>query len=322
MRDKYEMGATGSSSSAEGERGIWKKVWSAAVPSKLRVFAWKVVRNGLPTRANKDMHVVLPTERDLRNVGPDWLLMILDRYDVEVCSNFLMLIWTCWNVRNNVLQAGEGISIAGSVLFLTRYIEALLQIRQQNEVGDARGKQKLMAGRLARASTRRLGSDSKWTPPIGQAIKFNVDGAFIKETGKAAVGVIVRYGEGHPLLTDWRWLRQCRDAEEAEALACLEGIRMASRWPDRAVILESDCSTVIGKLRVEGLERSLVAPIILDIRGDASHLQGVSFVKIRREQNRVTHELAHLAIRTSECRVSFADVPECTHQSLVYSKLP
>jgi hypothetical protein len=53
MREKYEMGCTGSSNNPEGERAIWKKIRRAEVPSKVRVFAWKVVRNGLPTRLNK-----------------------------------------------------------------------------------------------------------------------------------------------------------------------------------------------------------------------------------------------------------------------------
>lgn len=44
---------TGSSVRPDGERCLWTKLWTAQVPSKVRVFAWKVVKNGLPTRANK-----------------------------------------------------------------------------------------------------------------------------------------------------------------------------------------------------------------------------------------------------------------------------
>jgi hypothetical protein len=57
MREKYEMGCTGSSNNLDRERVIWKKIWRAEVPSKVRVFAWKVRRNGLPTRLNKKYHV-------------------------------------------------------------------------------------------------------------------------------------------------------------------------------------------------------------------------------------------------------------------------
>lgn len=46
-------GGTGSSSNPDGERALWKKLWAVEVSAKVRVHAWKVVNNGLPTRANK-----------------------------------------------------------------------------------------------------------------------------------------------------------------------------------------------------------------------------------------------------------------------------
>lgn len=66
-------------------------------------------------------HYTVPDEEHLINSRPDWLLLLLDRYLVEIRANFLMLIWRCWSVRNSVLQAGEQFSITGSVLFLKLY---------------------------------------------------------------------------------------------------------------------------------------------------------------------------------------------------------
>lgn len=150
----------GSSSNPDGERKMWKKIWSALIPSKVRVFAWKVVNNGLPTRANKFHrhledgrscklcgdnvedafhamigcqharalrcairdHCVLLEEEVLVNSGPDWFLLLVDRCDEQSVSNFLLLIWQCWSFRNCVLKEGKAISIDGSVGFLTRYM--------------------------------------------------------------------------------------------------------------------------------------------------------------------------------------------------------
>jgi hypothetical protein len=68
-------------------------------------------------RSQLRKQVALAAETDLRNTGPDLLLVLLARYDQDLVSNFLMLIWRCWNVRNSVLQlqAGERISIAASL---------------------------------------------------------------------------------------------------------------------------------------------------------------------------------------------------------------
>ncbi|RCV07636.1 hypothetical protein SETIT_1G260900v2 [Setaria italica] len=204
-------------------------------------------------------HVALPREEDITYMGPKWLLLLLARYDIDTTSNFLMLIWRCWSARNAVLQAGEQISIAGSVVFLTKYLNALSQIRPQQPSDDGRGKQKK--------------SPKKWSPPSGETLKINVDGAFIIETGAAAVGVVIRDCTGKPLLMTWRWLRHCRDAKEAEALACLEGIRMVAWWADRDTVLEADCSTVIDKLRKGGMDRSQVAPVIMDAMCEAEQME-------------------------------------------------
>lgn len=278
------MGVTGSSVGGVGERSTWKKIWKAKVPSKVRVFAWKIVRNGLPTRANKKHRhldqecccqlcgcpeedcfhaviacpharalrtelrkwLVLPAEEHIQHSGPDWLLMILDRYDDHTNSNFLMLIWRCWMVGNGVLKAGEGISIAGSVAFLTRYAAELCQIRQQGVSADDRGKQKIFPDIVPPCASMKDNSDRRWVPPNVQAIKINVDGAFITDSGKASVGVIARDHRGRPLAAFWSCLNHCRDAEEAETWACPEGVKMARRLPDCQVIVESDCVMVIG----------------------------------------------------------------------------
>jgi hypothetical protein len=203
MRDKYEMGFTGSSDNPEGERAIWKKIWSVSVPSKVKVFTWKVVRNGLPTRLTGTWrrrvvasyvviqrrtasillyiscpharalrvelrkHLALPAEAHLRNHGPEWLLATLNRYDAQVGANFLMLTRRCWMVRNGVLQlqVGEDISIAGLVLFLTKYVATLFQIRQQDAPVDGRGEQKMFLEKVKRVLLTGERGEARWVPP-------------------------------------------------------------------------------------------------------------------------------------------------------------
>lgn len=338
----------GSSSRPDGDRGLWKNIWSAPVPSKIRVFAWKVVNNGLPTRANRcyrhmdeqkvcqlcgyenedifhavircphartlrlamRAHWELPVEKELINSGPDWLLLILDRYGVQTGANFLMLIWRCWNVRNNVLMAGECISIEGSVIFLSRYMDALVQVRQQETSQEARGKQITNKAGLDNRHGRRLKPRKRWCRLAEDILKINVDGAFVSHTGAAALGVVIRNMEGAPMLMACRTLANCRDAEEAEALACLDGIRMGAVWPEREFVMETDCAQVLEMLRMAGVNRSVYASIIHDTLLEAAQLSRVVFSKIGREQNNLAHELAHRALSSGECRVWLGDFLE------------
>lgn len=96
----------------------------------------------MPSRKGPGEQWPLPSKVDIVYTGPDWLLLLLEKYDDLTHVTLLLVLWRCWSVRNGVLMAGEKISIAGSVSFLTGYISSLLQIRQQ-EPSDVRGKQKL-----------------------------------------------------------------------------------------------------------------------------------------------------------------------------------
>ncbi|KAF8779204.1 hypothetical protein HU200_002881 [Digitaria exilis] len=136
VRSAYRLGLqleTGpdnasSSSRPDGERSMWKKLWSAHIRR-----ANKFHRHLDDHRTcelcrlepENGFHVVvtcphakalreamrdiweLPKEADLAHSGPDWLLLLLDRFDSQTCANFLMLLWRCWHVRNGVLMAGE-----------------------------------------------------------------------------------------------------------------------------------------------------------------------------------------------------------------------
>lgn len=66
------------------------------------------------------------------------------------------------------------------------------------------------------------------------------------------------------------------------------------------MMLESDCASVVDSLQAREQDRSIIAPIIRDTLLYARGLMAISF---RREQNKIAHELAHLASRLNECQV-------------------
>lgn len=91
--------------------------------------------------------------------------------------------------------------------------------------------------------------------------------------------MVIRDGAGQPRLMSCRSILHCTDADQAEALACLEGIRIGAKWSDRDFVLESDCVNVLNMIREKGINRSLVAPIILDVEKELVSLKSVEFVK-------------------------------------------
>lgn len=73
---------------------------------------------------------------------------------------------------------------------------------------------------------------------------------------------------------------------------------MGARWSVCDFILETDNASVIEKIKIGGINRSLVTPVIHNTLLELAHLRSVAFVKIGREQNIVAHELARLALRS------------------------
>jgi hypothetical protein len=180
--NQYGVGQIGSSSVSEQGRVAWKKVWSVKVPSKVNVFIWKIVNNGLPTRVNKKYrhleqedicelcglqaedayhavircphaaalrlamrdHCSLPPEQDLIWSGPEWLLQIVLNYPMEVLASFFLLIWHIWNIRNKIKHEEASVCIGSSVIFLNRYMHSLFTIRQQGDPLDNKGKRSLI----------------------------------------------------------------------------------------------------------------------------------------------------------------------------------
>lgn len=89
-------------------------------------------------------HWSLPKDEEMRYTGPEWFLLIVDRCSAQVTANLLMLMWRAWSVRNDVLHGRERISIDGSVVFLTRYMNSLTHVRQQDTVTDTKGKRTVL----------------------------------------------------------------------------------------------------------------------------------------------------------------------------------
>jgi hypothetical protein len=60
-------------------------------------------------------------------------------------------------------------------------------------------------------------------PPLIGWLKTNVDGSFVPETGVAAVGAVIRDHNGETMVAAGKVLKQCRSAEDVEAIALAVG---------------------------------------------------------------------------------------------------
>lgn len=161
-----------------------------------------------------------------------------------------------------------------------------------------------------------------WNPPPSGWAKLNVDGAFSPQDGCGAIGIVVRNSTGQVLLTSWRFLRKCAAAEEAELLACCEGLKIVAEWLPMPVILESDCATVIARLQAKGEERSRWTFLLRETKAMMTFIQEVKLAHCNRDCNRVAHELAQLAKQSGHSAVWRDSAPSCIMQTLQQDCIP
>lgn len=299
------------------------------MPPRIKHFAWRIATGSLPTKKNKmirhmetvgmcdicgledesEAHALLrcPRARDIMQAmrqswnlpdirvteydGKGWLLHLLDRWPTNTRDKLLLVLWRIWYVRNQMIHNDPDHSVRGSVLFLESYHDSLLMAQQQQMPMQGTGKQKLYQAESS-TNARRC---RPWVRPSAGHVKINVDAAFFQDSGRAGVGVIARDDEGGVILSSGQVLFNCADAEEAEVLACREGVALALQWIDKPVVIETDCLTVCAALKSSSEDRSKLALLLREIKVLANELREVEFNHCNRNQNRVSHILANKA---------------------------
>jgi ribonuclease HI len=206
-------------------------------------------------------------------------------------------------------------SVVTSAEFLKHYAESLgLTGRAKELTVSRKGKEKIEEGSWSRITGNEdIGGSSNtrkgWAPPEEDWVKLNTDAGFCENTGGASFGVVVRDSQGQALLSAWGTWSHVTSAEEAEALACLEGIRLMIERIGRPTVVETDCESLVAALAGTMSKWSNWAGLISEIKEASQLLPQRRLVHARREANMVAHELAKLATRSHQGAVITNGVP-------------
>ncbi|KAK9033463.1 hypothetical protein V6N11_018496 [Hibiscus sabdariffa] len=120
-------------------------------------------------------------------------------------------------------------------------------------------------------------TQKRWSKPLQNCIKINVDGAFNPTVRKATIGVIARNDH----------------------------------------VFEGDACNIVTKLARRELDRSLAAYHLYSVVNTLVDYPGFSFVSIRRNLNRTAHGLAQWALHDDvNFRFDF-DIPYCIEHFVI-----
>jgi hypothetical protein len=97
---------------------------------------------------------------------------------------------------------------------------------------------------------------SRWIVTTEGEMKANVDATWDSTSRRAGIGIVIRDHQGKPVLADWRFIPGCARAENAEALACLEGLKHLIALNGRSSVLESNCLRAVQVLTCDDMDKS------------------------------------------------------------------
>jgi ribonuclease HI len=89
----------------------------------------------------------------------------------------------------------------------------------------------------------------------------HVDASFLKDTKNGSWGAIARMDDGSVVYSAWGAVNRCQSAEMAEAIACLEGLKLAIDLTHGNLLFETDCSSLLKIFDPASEDRSPVSLI-------------------------------------------------------------
>ncbi|KAA3458512.1 reverse transcriptase [Gossypium australe] len=273
-------------------RGFYNKLWRIDIPTKIKIFIWKISWNFLATRVNmaikkltssrlcprcaageetmnhlfRDCSVSVAIWKDLSDfisiILPhiefvEWLTMGMANLSLNKCRFFCVTLWAIWGDKNSCIHEKTNRSSMEIASFIHRYIMKLEGIRKINH-----------------NSTKR---NVEWKNPPEQTVKINFDGAFDERPKQSASRVVVRDCNGSILLTNTDLHKGVASAFVAEALACRRATQIALDINREEVIIEGDSLSIIKKCNNRDLDKSQVGSYIHDIYGLKSRAKTVRF---------------------------------------------
>lgn len=235
-------------SSNTGERRGWSSIWGMQVPSKLKVFTWRLAQHSLPMNdilhhrnmaqshecaicgaADNWRHSMLDCTM-LRSVwalastdlaehmcmnmddsAKGWLFAMHESLPQQEFTTMIVTLWAIWHARRKLIHEGVFQTPLSTHSFISSYMSDLKLIFKP-------------ATRTRPATQPRL---ANWLPPCVEHAKLNIDAATPRAGGYGAVAVICRDISGAYQGASVVVFRNIDEPEVLECLAIREALALA-----------------------------------------------------------------------------------------------
>lgn len=245
-------------------------LWDAQVPNKVKVHTWRLIENDLALGAELQRRRIKPGVKCIACGREESMLhrfwkcphSAMVRKELKVGTGMLdqppdhlkshgelrwwMLDW---------LGKSSAHSIVVMLMNLYQIWLACHDARETEKIEDPRCVARRTLANLEewdnihqrpQSSTEKV--VEHWLPPEEEWVKANADGAFLLSQGNGGGGVVLRDCHGGFLAGADHFPPHVADAECAELLACRGAVTLAKDMQVQKLLLETDCTGVLGKL--------------------------------------------------------------------------
>jgi ribonuclease HI len=316
--------ASSSSASCDDHRG-WLALWAADVPNKVKVHAWRLVKNGLAVghelaRRKIKMGVrCVVCFRDETMIHRFWRCpyaartwecmreltsLPLDAPPDRVYEQKDLASWMLeWMGKTNDRELALGLMTLYQ-MWLARNDARDAELIEDPMITARKTVFLVDEWQIANTSPPASRSNQEaehWLAPPDGWHKVNADGAFLQVSGRSGGGAVLRDHHGEFVAGSCHFFPRVLDPEGAELLACKEATQLALDQGINKLVLETDCLSAVSKLRGKELDRSLHGPLVQEIKVLLSSFSDTEVQHVRRSANGVAHCLAKFGCENNIC---------------------
>ncbi|XP_021754445.1 uncharacterized protein LOC110719774 [Chenopodium quinoa] len=151
---------------------LWRKIWEASVPPKVKSVTWRAVRGGLPLSPLR-----IDTSIGVNFSAKEWSTEMMQKLTMNKGWEIFMMFWRkIWDLRN--LWTFEHKKVEAPIA-----CERMLSFLGEFEAATLR--------ETTAPSTANSGSEHTWIPPPHGVYMLNTDAALSKK-GRIGLGMVVR----------------------------------------------------------------------------------------------------------------------------------
>jgi hypothetical protein len=289
MREDWLDGNATASNSVQQQKQ-WTSIWKIKVPSKLKVFLWRLARQSLltgNTRYKRNMatspccglcgassdswrHALLEChmakcvwslcdEQVVEHISMIeegnaklWIFEVMASVNHEEFISVLVTMWSIWYARRKAIFDEEYQSPLSTFSFIKNFLSTLVYTQEVKRVTEAKSVNQVSS----------VSKATKWIAPPPNMCKINVDAALAKSENKGAVAAVARSATGEFLGSSSVTVEGVSVPAILESLACREALALASDLNLRRIKVATDCLEVANCMRSQSTieEFSAVSP--------------------------------------------------------------